>query len=232
MFTQVTDPVGQGLVPNLAHPGGNLTGFTSFEFSIGTKWLEALKQTAPHVTRVALVFNPHSAPFADLFLRPVEAAAPSFSVTPIAAVVCATDDLDPIGTTWLCSRSAAVTGVLLAKIRSGAMANSSAAWLRNSFSPPPAQRYSIQRLGLLTHPSSRKPCSNAATRDCASGSLATRPISTPMRRTRSACCARAPTGHAATPASAAINSRLFIRSPRRRGRAALAEFRCAGTSRS
>jgi putative ABC transport system substrate-binding protein len=72
VFTQVTDPVGQGFVPNLAHPGGNLTGFTSFEFSIGTKWLEALKQTAPRVTRVALVFNPKSAPFADLFLRPVD----------------------------------------------------------------------------------------------------------------------------------------------------------------
>ena len=43
VFTQVLDPVGQGLVPNLAHPGGNLTGLTSFEFSIGTKWLEALK---------------------------------------------------------------------------------------------------------------------------------------------------------------------------------------------
>ena len=55
VFTQVTDPVGQGLVTSLAHPGGNLTGFTSFEFSIGTKWLEALKQTAPHVARVALV---------------------------------------------------------------------------------------------------------------------------------------------------------------------------------
>src|SRR5262245_51599617 len=53
VFTQVTDPVGQALVPSLAHPGGNLTGFTSFEFSIGTKWLEMLKQIAPHVTRVA-----------------------------------------------------------------------------------------------------------------------------------------------------------------------------------
>src|SRR6266511_1794949 len=83
VFTQVADPVGQGLVPNLAHPGGNVTGFTSFEFSIGTKWLEALKQIAPRVTRVALVFNPQSAPFADLFLRPVEAAASSFSVAPI-----------------------------------------------------------------------------------------------------------------------------------------------------
>ena len=57
VFTQVSDPVGQGFVSNLAQPGGNLTGFTSFEFSIGTKWLEALKQTAPHVMRVLLMFN-------------------------------------------------------------------------------------------------------------------------------------------------------------------------------
>jgi putative tryptophan/tyrosine transport system substrate-binding protein len=96
VFTQVVDPVGQGLVPNLAHPGGNVTGFTSFEFSIGTKWLEALKQTAPSVTRVALVFNPKSAPYADLFLRPVEAAAPSFSVSPIAAAVRDPADVDRV----------------------------------------------------------------------------------------------------------------------------------------
>ena len=94
VFTQVTDPVGQGLVPNMAHPGGNLTGFTSFEFSIGTKWLEALKQTAPRVTRVALVFNPQSAPFADLFLRPVVAAASPFSVMPIRAAVLEPADVD------------------------------------------------------------------------------------------------------------------------------------------
>src|SRR5262245_43716587 len=94
VFTRVVDPVGQGLVPNLSHPGGNLTGFTSFEFSIGTKWLEALKQTAPRVTRVALVFNPQSAPFADLFLRPIEAAAPSFSVMPIGAAVRDPADFD------------------------------------------------------------------------------------------------------------------------------------------
>jgi len=96
VFTQVTDPVGQGVVPNLAHPGGNLTGFTSFEFSIGTKWLEALKQTAPRVTRVALVFNPQSAPYADLFLRPVEAAAPSFSVASIRAAVRDPADVDRV----------------------------------------------------------------------------------------------------------------------------------------
>ena len=75
---------------------GNLTGFTSFEFSIGTKWLEALKQTAPRVTRVALVFNPQSAPFADVFIRPVEAAAPSFSVALIRAAVRDPVDVDHV----------------------------------------------------------------------------------------------------------------------------------------
>jgi putative ABC transport system substrate-binding protein len=85
VFTQVTDPVGEGLIPNLAHPGGHLTGFTDFEFSIGTKWLEILKQVGPHITRVALVFNPQTAPFADLFWRPIEAAAASFAVAPTSA---------------------------------------------------------------------------------------------------------------------------------------------------
>jgi putative tryptophan/tyrosine transport system substrate-binding protein len=85
IFTQVTDPVGQGLVANLAQPGGHLTGFTSFEYSIGSKWLELLKQAAPEITRVALVFNPRTAPFADLFWRPVQAAAPAFAVMPTSA---------------------------------------------------------------------------------------------------------------------------------------------------
>ena len=82
VFTQVTDPVGEGLVPNLAHPGGHLTGFTNFEFSIGSKWLETLKQVAPGVTRVAIVFNPQTAPFANLFWPPIEAAAPTFALVP------------------------------------------------------------------------------------------------------------------------------------------------------
>jgi putative tryptophan/tyrosine transport system substrate-binding protein len=81
VFVQVTDPVGEGLVANLAHPGGHLTGFTSFEFSIGTKWLEALKQVAPRVRRVGLLFNPQTAPFADLFVRPMQAASSSFDLT-------------------------------------------------------------------------------------------------------------------------------------------------------
>jgi putative tryptophan/tyrosine transport system substrate-binding protein len=94
VFTQVTDPIGQGLVSNLGHPGGNLTGFTSFEFSIGTKWLETLKQVAPHVTRVALLFNPATAPFADLFWRPIETAARSFAITPVSVGAHNTDELE------------------------------------------------------------------------------------------------------------------------------------------
>jgi ABC-type uncharacterized transport system substrate-binding protein len=87
VFVQVTDPIGAGLVASLGQPGGNLTGFTSFEFSIGSKWLEMLKVVAPHVTRVALVFSPRTAPFADMFWGPIEAAAPSFDAKPIRAAV-------------------------------------------------------------------------------------------------------------------------------------------------
>jgi putative ABC transport system substrate-binding protein len=94
VFVQVTDPVGQGLVPNLARPGGHITGFTNFEFSIGTKWLEALKQIAPRVTRVALIYNPETAPYADLFQRPVEAAAPAFAVMPITVAARSAAELE------------------------------------------------------------------------------------------------------------------------------------------
>jgi len=85
VFTQVTDPVGQRFVTNLARPGGNLTGFTNFEFSIGGKWLQTLKEIVPSLTRVATVYNPGTAPYAEALLQPIEAAARSFSVTAMAA---------------------------------------------------------------------------------------------------------------------------------------------------
>ena len=80
VFVQVMDPIGNGFVHNLARPGGNLTGFTNFEFTVGSKWLEALKHVAPEVRRVALVFNPDTAPYAHLFWKPVQEAARSFDV--------------------------------------------------------------------------------------------------------------------------------------------------------
>src|SRR5207249_3515142 len=67
VFVNAIDPVGAGLVASLARPGGNATGFSSFEFSLGAKWLELLKEIAPRVTRVAILRDPTvpagSAPF-------------------------------------------------------------------------------------------------------------------------------------------------------------------------
>ena len=60
MFVQVVDPVGGGLVESLACPGRNATGFTSFEYSLSAKWLELLKEIAPHVTRVAVILRSHA----------------------------------------------------------------------------------------------------------------------------------------------------------------------------
>jgi putative ABC transport system substrate-binding protein len=80
VFVQVTDPIGNGFVPQLARPGGNITGFTNFEFGIGGKWLQTLKEVAPALTRVAVVFNPQTASYADAFMQPIEAAARSFAV--------------------------------------------------------------------------------------------------------------------------------------------------------
>ena len=65
VFVAIADPIRTGLVLSLAHPGGNITGFTNFEAAMGGKWLELLKEIAPRTMRVALIFNPdtHSGQF-------------------------------------------------------------------------------------------------------------------------------------------------------------------------
>jgi putative tryptophan/tyrosine transport system substrate-binding protein len=82
VFLSVTDPLGQGLVASLAHPGGNITGFAVFEFSLGTKWVEALKQISPNLKRVTTIFNPKTAPYYSLYLRAIEKAASSLAIEP------------------------------------------------------------------------------------------------------------------------------------------------------
>lgn len=79
VFAQVTDPVGAGFIKSLARPGGNITGLTQHEFSIGVKWLELLKQIAPKVTRVAVLYDP-SNPATAGYLRAIGAAAATFGV--------------------------------------------------------------------------------------------------------------------------------------------------------
>jgi putative tryptophan/tyrosine transport system substrate-binding protein len=80
LFVNVSDPIGSGFVASLSQPGGNITGFLTFEFSIGGKWLELLKEIAARVTKVAVIFNPNTAPFAELFVKPLKVAAASLGV--------------------------------------------------------------------------------------------------------------------------------------------------------
>jgi putative ABC transport system substrate-binding protein len=86
VFVRVVDPVSAGFVTNLARPEGNITGFTNFEFSVGGKWLQLLKECAPGVDRIAVVFDPANPTWAA-YLRTIEAAAPSFGVRLIPAGV-------------------------------------------------------------------------------------------------------------------------------------------------
>jgi putative ABC transport system substrate-binding protein len=79
VFVQVADPIGSGLVPGLARPGENITGFTNYEYSIGGKWLEMLKEIAPHVVRVMFIVSRNNAAWPG-FWHVIEAAAPSFRV--------------------------------------------------------------------------------------------------------------------------------------------------------
>ena len=70
IFGIASDPVGSGFVASLARPGGNATGFTNLESSLGSKWLELLKDIAPHINRVAFLFNPITATYADYYQLP------------------------------------------------------------------------------------------------------------------------------------------------------------------
>jgi putative tryptophan/tyrosine transport system substrate-binding protein len=79
VFVQVSDPVKLGFVPNLRRPGGNITGFVNFEHTIGGKWIELLKDTAPASSRVAVLFDPDLSSLPP-YLQAIEAAAPSFGL--------------------------------------------------------------------------------------------------------------------------------------------------------
>jgi ABC-type uncharacterized transport system substrate-binding protein len=85
VFTMVTDPVGQGFVESLARPGGNITGFSDFNVLMAGKWLEMLTQVTPPVSRVAVLYNPATAPYAGLMMRAIDDAAPSFAISAKAA---------------------------------------------------------------------------------------------------------------------------------------------------
>jgi ABC-type uncharacterized transport system substrate-binding protein len=93
VFAQVSDPVRSGFVPSLAHPGGNITGFALYEYAIAVKWLELLKELAPRVTRVAVIYDPVNTTNAGQ-LPEIKTAAPSFGVQTSALAVRHADDIE------------------------------------------------------------------------------------------------------------------------------------------
>ncbi len=96
VFTAVSDPIGSGFVKTLARPGGNITGFINLEASLMEKWLELLKEIAPRVKRVGVMFNPKTAPYADYYLQRFNAVAPHFGVTAIPATVSNAADIEKV----------------------------------------------------------------------------------------------------------------------------------------
>jgi len=96
IFVFVGDPVGSGFVASLARPGGNATGFTPIEGSLGGKWVDVLKEIAPRVARVALMFNPPTATFIEGYLNAFKAAAASLSVEAILSPVYDMSELESV----------------------------------------------------------------------------------------------------------------------------------------
>ena len=96
VFAIVADPIGSGFVTSFARPGGNVTGFIFTEPTMAGKWLELLKEIAPRITRAAMLFNPTSATYAEYWLRPLKAAAPSLAVEAVAAPVRDRSELETV----------------------------------------------------------------------------------------------------------------------------------------
>ena len=112
VLAQVIDPVGSGFVESMARPGGNVTGFTQFEYSLAGKWLELLKEIAPRVTRVAVLRDPTRGPGIGQFAV-IQAMAPPHAVelTPINA-----NDLPEIQTKRIAAFASSPNGGLIVTV--------------------------------------------------------------------------------------------------------------------
>jgi len=96
VFAVVADPIAGGFVASLGHPGGNITGFTTINSALGGKWVELLKEIAPRTVRMALLFNPATAPPLQVYMASIQAAASSFAVEASAAPVHVKDEIEGV----------------------------------------------------------------------------------------------------------------------------------------
>jgi putative tryptophan/tyrosine transport system substrate-binding protein len=110
LFFEIADPVGNGIVSNVSHPGANVTGFTTFEPSLGGKWLQLLKEIDPQVRRAAILFNPETARNrASPFVREFETVAAFLMIEPILAFAQDASGIEPV----VAALAAAPGGALL-----------------------------------------------------------------------------------------------------------------------
>lgn len=100
VFAAGVDPVSQGVVDSLAHPGGNITGCSTFEFSLGGKWVQSLREIAPNVRRIGIVFNPQTAPYIESIVHSTEVAAVPARVTISAIPVLDVAELERAVASW------------------------------------------------------------------------------------------------------------------------------------
>jgi putative ABC transport system substrate-binding protein len=87
VFTVVSDPVGSGFVASLSNPGGNITGFINIEGSVAGKWVELMHEVAPSVSRVGVLYNPDTAPYAKFYIDAFRTAASALSISPVEAPI-------------------------------------------------------------------------------------------------------------------------------------------------
>jgi putative tryptophan/tyrosine transport system substrate-binding protein len=98
VFASVSDPIGSGFVASLASPGGNITGFADIEASLSGKWLELMHEVAPHASRLGIMFNPNTAPYAKYYIERFRSAASALAVEPIEAPVRSVAEVEAVMT--------------------------------------------------------------------------------------------------------------------------------------
>jgi putative ABC transport system substrate-binding protein len=96
VFASVSDPIGSGFIKSLANPGGNITGFMFIEASLTGKWSELMRDVAPQVSRVCMLFNPSTAPFARFYVDKFNAAASELHIEAIEGAVSSAAEIDSV----------------------------------------------------------------------------------------------------------------------------------------
>lgn len=94
VFAVVADPIGSGFIKSLSRPGGNITGLLYYESTVAEKWLELLKQIAPQMTKVSVMFNPKTASYVEYYLQPLRTAATRLGVNMSTAPVDSDADIE------------------------------------------------------------------------------------------------------------------------------------------